>query len=232
VDGARLRREPRTGARHGRGDHREQRAGRARPPGLIDWNGDYRGGHALDREALSATIASLSRYAGATGGGQLPVPYLPARLGGTTGADATLYIGGWGYLANHHPSAADGVADAIARGLVTVAAVATIGVAAAAVDHHRPEVHAYGSCARSRDAADSLAVTAIDTIAEIAHPDLADDPALPHGGDSQMYLEMTLVDNHTGRAVWHAHQVFPASAVSRHDVGRAASALLATLPRT
>jgi hypothetical protein len=57
------------------------------------------------------------------------------------------------------------------------------------------------------------------------------DPALPHdGGEPQMYLEMTLVDNHTGLALWHAHQIFPASAASAKDTARVARAMLDQLP--
>jgi len=46
-----------------------------------------------------------------------------------------------------------------------------------------------------------------------------------------MYLEMTLVDNHTGLALWHAHQAFPAGADHTEDVSRVANMLLATMPR-
>jgi hypothetical protein len=62
------------------------------------------------------------------------------------------------------------------------------------------------------------------------HPEWASEPGVPHGGDSQMYLEMTLVDNHTGLALWHGHQTFPASAAKAGDVERAARTILASLP--
>ena len=45
-----------------------------------------------------------------------------------------------------------------------------------------------------------------------------------------MYLEMTLVDNHTGLALWHAHQLFPANAASPEETARAARTMLALLP--
>jgi hypothetical protein len=57
-----------------------------------------------------------------------------------------------------------------------------------------------------------------------------DDPARPRTGPSRLYLEMTLVENRSGRPVWHVHQELPASAASRQDVERAARALLASLP--
>ena len=45
-----------------------------------------------------------------------------------------------------------------------------------------------------------------------------------------MYLEMTLVDNRTGFALWHAHQLFPASAADPGETARAARTMLAQLP--
>src|SRR6185436_18117391 len=77
--------------------------------------------------------------------------------------------------------------------------------------------------------ADAFGRTAIDIA--LSSPDWGEDPALPHdGGESQMYLEMTLVDNHTGLALWHAHQIFPASAASAADIARAARTMLNLLP--
>ena len=76
--------------------------------------------------------------------------------------------------------------------------------------------------------------TAIDIIDVIdpqtpEHPDWSGDvPAT--GEDSQMYVEMTLVDNATGLVVWHAHQKFPASAASKEDLARVARTMLASLP--
>ena len=47
---------------------------------------------------------------------------------------------------------------------------------------------------------------------------------------SQLYLEMTLVDNRTGLVLWHTHQVFPANAAKPGDPERAARVLLSSLP--
>ena len=65
---------------------------------------------------------------------------------------------------------------------------------------------------------------------EMDHPDWQSTPNLPHTGNPQMYLEMTLVDNHNGLVLWHAHQVFPANAASPGDLTRAARTMLASLP--
>jgi hypothetical protein len=52
----------------------------------------------------------------------------------------------------------------------------------------------------------------------------------PHDGRSSMYVEMTLVDNHTGLVLWHARQRFPASAARSEDMQRVITSLIATLP--
>lgn len=54
--------------------------------------------------------------------------------------------------------------------------------------------------------------------------------AAPHKGRSAMLLEMTLVDNRTGRVLWHARQRFPASPAKPDQVEKAVKRLLAALP--
>lgn len=69
---------------------------------VLDWDGRYVGPDgtpqaALPRELLLATVDSLASYGTFVGNSNtLPAPILPARLG-ASGADATLYIGGWGF---------------------------------------------------------------------------------------------------------------------------------------
>lgn len=244
---------------------------------LIDHNGESAGMPVLTREQLAATMGALGHY-GTTATehpGTLPVPYLPVRLGSTTGADATLYVGGWGYVAAHHRSTGDKIAEGLAIALVVVAAVAIVAALADAADHH-PSSKSKSkskSTSRSRDhraASDSGGIdlprmghehggednshpivwrqfdrrehrgpslgavlvdafgrAAIDTA--LSEPQWSDDPELPRTGPSQLYLEMTLVDNRTGLALWHAHQTFPAQAWTG-DASRAARIVLATLP--
>jgi hypothetical protein len=231
----------------------------------IDWNGDFPGGNALSRDALLATISSLSRY-GATANehpGQLPVPFLPARLGGATGADATLYVGGWGYVAKHRDTTGEQVAQGIAIALLIITVVAIIAVLASKKSS-RGHSHGGGSSggrgtvagghgsrgggfgrgafSASRGAehvrhfrrsatgvVDAFGRAAIDIA--VSTPDWGVNPTLPHdGGQSQLYLEMTLVDNRTGLALWHAHQTFPGSAASADDVARAARTMMSQLP--
>lgn len=52
----------------------------------------------------------------------------------------------------------------------------------------------------------------------------------PHKGRSAMLLEMTLVDNRSGRVLWHARQRFPASPARPAQVEKAVKRLLAALP--
>jgi hypothetical protein len=224
----------------------------------IDWNGAYPGGTALAASDVVATAAALSRY-GATAAahpGALPVPFLPARLGTQTGADATLYVGGWGLVAPHGDGGSN-VMTAIVVGLLILTVVAIVALAASdrkghshgggggggassgggghgvgvsagrGVEHLH---HAGGGAAAyhvARDMVDAFGRVAVDAAVD---SDWSDDPALPHDGDPQLYLEMTLVDNHTGLALWHARQQFPASAESAEDLARAASTMLAQLP--
>jgi hypothetical protein len=240
---------------------------------MIDWNGDWAGGNALTRDDLLATVGSLARYGAAAAAhpGQLPVPFLPARLGTTTGADATLYVGGWAYLANHRESTGDKVAEGIMIGLLVVSVVAIIALVASGSKSHghsggghggsgshgsggghsgggdhashgggSPMTHGAFTASRGVEhihhglraaagLADAFGRTAIDIA--LSTPDWGEDPALPHeGGESQMYLEMTLVDNHTGLALWHAHQTFPANAASASDTARVARTMLTLLP--
>ena len=52
----------------------------------------------------------------------------------------------------------------------------------------------------------------------------------PKKGRSQMYLEMTLIDNHTGNVLWHARQRMPANAGKAGQVRKAFSRMMASLP--
>jgi len=242
----------------------------------IDWNGDFPGGSALTRDQLLATISAMSRYGAvaAEHPGQLPVPYLPARLGTTTGADATLYVGGWGYVAEHRDSTGDKVAQGILIGLLIVSVVAIIAIIASkshggghsgghtgghggssggggrggggvgvgghsgggaggavhgAFTASRGAHHIHGARRAAEDVIDAFGRAAVDIA--ISSPDWGENPALPHeGGESQMYLEMTLVDNRTGLALWHAQQTFPASAADPKETVRAARTMLNQLP--
>jgi hypothetical protein len=251
----------------------------------IDSFGFYDGGTALSNDDLHATLDSLARYGEIAAGapGRLPLPYLPARLGTVTGADATLYIGGWGYIGSQTQDDADGSDSSVglAAFFAAVAAVVVIAEVASSHDHKQskstshksssPASHrttggtsygGIGSIGRGGGTASTggtggghtgiaighshlhhglhLVAGAIDAfgravgdtaITASSGPDWSDDPTLPHdGGESRLYLEMTLVENLTGRVLWHAHQEFPASADQADEIERATRTMLDALP--
>lgn len=61
-------------------------------------------------------------------------------------------------------------------------------------------------------------------------PDYYEEPASPKRGRSQTYLEMTLVDNASGRTLWHARQRFRASAANSGHVVEMVHRMMATFP--
>jgi len=228
---------------------------------MIDWNGNFPGGSALSKDDLLATVGSLARYgaAAAEHPGSLPWPFLPARLGTTTGADATLYVGGWGYVTKHREVTGEQVAKGIVIGLLVITVVALIAIAFSKSSHGHGHgggghasggghgggtagggaTHAFTASRGVRHAlhgpritegmVDAFGRAAVDI--SLASPDWGEDPALPpDGGDPKMYLEMTLVDNHTGLTLWHAHQLFPANPERADDMSRVARIMLALLP--
>jgi len=52
----------------------------------------------------------------------------------------------------------------------------------------------------------------------------------PRRGRSQMYVEMTLVDNTTGTTLWHARQRFKANADKPAEVRAVMRRMLASVP--
>ena len=97
---------------------------------MIDWQGRSGGVDIMAREDLLATVGALAHY-----GDQLPAPQadlpqttLPAKLGETTGADATLYLGGWALATPPHENTAEKVAGEIAVALAVVAVVAIVAI--------------------------------------------------------------------------------------------------------
>ena len=224
---------------------------------------------ALAPDAVVATVDALSAYGSMAERAKhgLPTPYLPARLGELTHADATLYVGGWSFVAKDGPSTGATVAKDIALGLAIVAVVGIVIALAAASKGHgsggsggggggggggghgialSAAGHVAGSAGRGALRAGNVGIEVAKVTAQIgdeviedafghavesatARPDWSQ--AGPHGGDARLYLEMTLVDNHTGLALWHAHQTFPARANHPEEVVRAARVVLATMPR-
>jgi hypothetical protein len=213
---------------------------------------------AMSREDLGQTAEALASYgfAASRAPGHLPVPLLPARLGAATGSDATLYVGGYAFSGDD-PSGVD--AGDVAKGvLIAVFIVVVVAVLIAAGKHGGGGggiAHAgVNGAARVVSGAGHLAfhgvarlchtfihagrpfVDLIDVFGRtsthidiyVAHADEV--PRLPERGDSQTLLEMTLIDNRTGQALWHARQVFPANPARPEHIAASVSRLLGTLP--
>lgn len=235
---------------------------------VLDWEGRYVGPDgtpqvALTRPMLSATVDSLASYGTFVGDSHsLPDPILPARLG-ASGSDATLYIGGWGFVGKA-PERGQ-VAGKVILGTLLIVGVIVI-IAALAKSKSDPLGKLGGGTARAvgragasmgraalragsavveisrvglqgleglepiLEPAFEVAVAAPPPIAIPQRPVWSSDKTLPRTGRSKMYLEMTLVDNRSGRVLWHAHQAFPANPGSSRDVMKAAKQMLATFP--
>ena len=82
---------------------------------------------AMSPDEVAETVYSLSSYGVARhrAGGALLSPHLPHRLGETTGADATLYVGGWAYAGDDDRS---GTGKQVAKGLLIAALIAVVVV--------------------------------------------------------------------------------------------------------
>ncbi|HUS64283.1 MAG TPA: hypothetical protein VMZ28_07055 [Kofleriaceae bacterium] len=241
----------------------------------MDWDGTYVAPdgaveHAMSEEQIAQTAYSLSGFGEAQRQvqGRILVPFLPVRLGGATGAEATLYVGGWAYAGKDRKGSS--TAAKVAKGiLIGVAIVAVVAIAIAARDGKAGE--ALGAVAEGTAKAASGAVQVagrvltgvakvglhagkmvlrsgpdvLDASLEVAdafghshthfdvyaaRPDYYGSGAAPRSGRSAMQLEMTLVDNRTGRVLWHSRQRFPARPEKPKDVERAVGTLLAALP--
>jgi hypothetical protein len=83
---------------------------------------------AYEPNQLLDTIDALSSYGSAVDvtPGEMPAPFLPVRLGERTGSEATLYIGGWGFVGK-----STSTGEKIAKGvLIAVAVVAVVAIIA------------------------------------------------------------------------------------------------------
>ncbi|MEZ4364161.1 MAG: hypothetical protein R3B48_28565 [Kofleriaceae bacterium] len=103
---------------------------------VLDWAGTFTSptGEAVaayPQDVVLGTVDSLASYGTALGvvSNELPVPYLPARLGEASGSDATLYIGGWGFV-GHRRSGGSDLLTSIALGVLLIGAVALIATVA------------------------------------------------------------------------------------------------------
>jgi hypothetical protein len=224
----------------------------------IDWDGGYlradgQPGLAMTRDEIGRTLASLASYGfAASRAPGLPPPFLPARLGAATGSDATLYVGGYAFSGDD-PGGVD--AGDVAKGvLIAVFIVVVVVVLVAASKHGGGGGSVVSGAGRAVAGAGRVAVHGVARLGHIVvharrplfdvvdvfgrattHIDIylehADEvPLVPTRGDSQTLLEMTLVDNRTGQALWHARQRFPANPARRDHISQLVARVLSTLP--
>jgi hypothetical protein len=244
----------------------------------IDWQGRFLSEDGEDLAALTAdelqeTAEALSTYGmvqASRRDGALVAPFLPARLGEATGAEATLYVGGYAY---HGKDPKGSTAGKVAK-VVLIAAlivVVVVVIAVAAKNGGGGGGGAVGGVARAAGGAARVVGRSAMGVGRIAlrttasavrvaprltargadvtlrtldafsrsgtHLELyytEDDhrpPAAPTAGRSQMMLEMTLIDNRTGYALWHARQTFRANPANPADVRRAMRTMLQAMPR-
>jgi hypothetical protein len=240
----------------------------------VDWDGSEADGvgrrQAMSADQVARTAEALSSFGSAQARepAGLLVPYLPVRLGVASGADATLYVGGWAYAGTPPPSRGKQIAKGVLIGLAVVAVVVIVvaslkgggnglgGVAGGAARAAGGAVRVAGRVAgaagrvatglaratleqpelvlRTADSALRMADafgrmdSHLDVVGE--RPDFYAQPGVPHRGRSALLLELTLIDNHSGRALWHARQRFRADPTRPDQVARALRSLLAVLP--
>jgi hypothetical protein len=237
----------------------------------IGWDGTYvtpegATAAALTPAELFATVESLSTYGLAVQQtNRLPPPFLPARLGAASGADATLYIGGWTFAGNDRTTGGK-IVEGILIGVAIVGIIAIIAMAAkdsgglgnlggkvahgairvassaarvalragnatlhlvkdvaqATGDLLEPTVHVLDAFGRSN--------THITVFSGPRPPVWSERPEAPKKGHSRTYLELTLVDNHSGLVLWHARQQFPTHAGSGPKAEKIVRSLMSSLP--
>ena len=250
----------------------------------MEWNGtammpDGTRAAVLAPQDLEGTALAFASYARVIDDPRVAGPALPARLGATTGADATLYVGGEAYVGRKPTSKAAKVGKVVLIGLAVVALVAIVviaarsgggdvagkaieGVGRAAV--HVAKAAGQGASIAARGAARATEVAgrvALRTLDAVGHSNINvqvnvdvtgnSEPApyrydvpqsvqqlpepvqverLPRKGASKTWITMVLVDNRTGRVLWHAQQKAGVSPADHNGVTKVVDRLLASLP--
>jgi hypothetical protein len=119
-------------------------------------------------------------------------------------------------------------AGRVATGAVKVAGRVAIGTARAAGHVSRAMLRDPNLFYAVTDMVDAFARAGTHAEVYAGRPDYYS--MGPRKGRSAMLLEMTLIDNRTGRTLWHARQRFPASPTRPAEVERAVQRLMAALP--
>ncbi len=198
---------------------------RYRLASIIDRGGSYSVGtvrRAMTEDQLADALGTLDAHAEAQSRSPdrlLPLA-MPARLGAGTGSDATLYVGGDGYVGDDRVDMADFL-GALAMVNTVATGVATVGAAASGEDA------ADGFVRASETLAEGMAVTG--ELLEAAEDAAAARPAPKR--PSYLRLTVTLVDNRTGSVLWHSDRKYPYDPSSQIWVRRALELSLRRMPR-
>ena len=158
---------------------------------IIDRSGRASIRQAMTAREVSATEIALLRHAEAqrSSPGRLLAPALPHRLGQVTGSGATLFVAGYGIAGDDATSM-----DDVLAGLALVGVVAGTAGAVGAL--------AAGDTARAAESAAAVD-DASAVLDEVAYRQRFRSPR------SHLRLVLTLVDNASGRVLWHADRLFP-----------------------
>jgi hypothetical protein len=183
---------------------------------IIDSSGRYSVGkvrQAMTGSELVATREAVRRYADAQRAfEERPTLDLPVRLGRATGSDATLFVGGRSLAGDEETSYADFLG---ALELLTLFS-STVGAVGAAADGDAEAAHEIMD--------EGLANAAyLHERAEELEP-----VKMP---PSRLGLTMTLVDNATGKVLWHQDRSFWMDPTNPIWVRRAVELCLRGLPR-
>lgn len=165
-------------------------AHRYRLASVIDRRGRYSVHQAMSPPEVSATQVAFLRYAQAQLGspGRLLAPALPHPLGAATGSGATLFVAGYGIAGDDATSL-----DDVLAGLALVGVVAGTAGTVGALANGDTEEAAESAAVASDSAA---------TLDEVAYRNQFRAPR------SHLRLVLTLVDNASGKVIWHSDRVF------------------------
>lgn len=190
---------------------------------VMDWNGTYVASDGTPRVALGpadllATVDSLASYGTAVADSQqLPAPFLPTRLGSQTGADATLYVGGWGFVGKE-PDRGALVGKIVVGTILVVGIVAIAVVASKGGKHLDPLGKAVGGAARGvAVAARSVGRTALRATMRAGSAMIEVGRAAAHAGDGvelvldAMGRSSTHIQLVSGRPEWSSAPTTPRS---------------------
>ncbi len=187
---------------------------RYRLASVIDRRGRYAAHQAMSAPELSDTQVAFLRFAEAqlASPDRRRSPGLPHPLGRATGSSATLFVAGYGIAGDDATNLDDVLAGLALVGVVGGAAGAIGSLAAGDVE---------GAADSAAAAADSSEI-----LDEVAYRQQFRSPR------SHLRLVVTMIDNATGRVIWHADRWFPrVDPTDPRQVRRAVEKSLRRLPQ-